>query len=114
MKKIIIIISVLATFSLAGILYGNQGHQEQMPQYQVIRLLDDELTPSTTTISRGTLLIWVNEAPGTVDIQFGNVNIATRKIPCAGLESICLVQTGEFDYVVSKGLSKVKGKIIVH
>ena len=114
MKKIIIILSILLTLILAGVLHGTQGQQEVEPQYQIVRLLDDELIPSTTTISRGTLLIWVNEAPGTVDIQFGNVNIATRKIPCAGLESICLVQTGEFDYVVSKGLSKVKGKIIVH
>ena len=113
MKKIIIILSVLTAFSLAGILDAKQGHQEEKPQYHVIRLFDDELQPSTSTISRGTLLIWVNEAPETVDIQFSNADIATRKVPCAGFESLCLVQTGEFDYVVSKGLSKVQGTIIV-
>ena len=59
------------------------------------------------------MVIWINEAPGTVDIQFSNDNIAAQQIPCAGLDSIYLVQKGEFDYVVSKGLSKLTGKIIV-
>jgi hypothetical protein len=113
MKKIIIILGISLTLFLTGVLHGTQGQQEVEPQYQVVRLLADELKPITATISPGTLLIWINEAPEMVDIQFRNVNIATRKIPCAGLESISLVQKGEFDYEVSKGLSKLKGKIIV-
>ena len=114
MKKIIIILSILFILILAGVLYGRQGQQENEPKYQVIRLLTDEIQPSTAIISRGTVVIWTNEAPGIVEIQSTNVNnMATKKIPCAGLESICLIQKCEFDYVVREGSSKLEGKIIV-
>ena len=114
MKKIIIILIISLTLIMVGVLYARQGHQETDSKYQVVRLSADELQPSTATIRQGTLLIWSNEEPEEVEIQFTNVdNLATQKIPCAGLESTCLVQKGEFDYVVSKGTSKLAGKIIV-
>ena len=113
MKKIITILIISLTLIMTGILYARQAHQEIESKHQVVRLLADELQPSTATIRQGTLVIWANEAPEMVEIQFTNVNMATRKIPCAGLESTCLVQKGEFDYVVSKGTSTLTGKIIV-
>ena len=114
MKKIVIIFSISLTLTLAGILYATRGHQEEEPKYQVVRLLVDEIQPSTATISPETVVIWTNEAaPRMVEIQFTNVNMATKKIPCAELEGICLIQKGEFDYVVSRGSSKLEGKIIV-
>ena len=113
MKKIVIIFSISLTLTLAGILYATRGHQEEEPKYQVVRLLVDEIQPSTATINPGAVVIWTNEVPGMVEIQFTNVNMATKKIPCAELEGICLIQKGEFDYVVSKGSSKLEGKIIV-
>ena len=114
MKKIIIILIFSLTLIMIGILDARQAHQEIDSKYQVIRLSADELHPSTATIRQGTLLIWSNEAPEEVEIQFTNVdNLATQRIPGAELESTCLVQKGEFDYVVSKGTSKLAGKIIV-
>ena len=100
-------------------------------EYQVIRLLSNKIVPSVTTIKLGTVVIWVNEDSKSTEIRFINAdgmviacdgsksNIAdpeqviTQMIPLAGVESLCLVQKGEFNYVVKRGFWEFEGKIIV-
>ncbi len=99
--------------------------------YQVIRLLPEKIVPQITTIKLGTVVIWVNEDSQPITIKFTNTNgmvifcdgsknsitdpekIISQMIPCAGVESLCLVQKGEFKYVVKRGYWEYEGKIIV-
>jgi plastocyanin len=99
--------------------------------YQVIRLLSNKIVPSITTIKLGTVVIWVNEDSKPTEIRFANVNdmvitcegaknsvadpekIISQMIPCAGVESLCLIQKGEFKYVVKRGFWEFEGTIIV-
>jgi len=108
-----------------------KSQKNEQIEYKVIRLLSDEIIPSTATISLGTVVVWVNESRETAKIQFLNTNnsvsscdgstrfnadtkqVISAKVPFAGLESICLVQRGEFKYVVKTGSHKLEGKIII-
>ena len=99
--------------------------------YQVIRLLSNKIVPSITTIKLGTVVIWVNEDSKPTEIRFANANdmvitcegsknpiadperIIFEMIPCAGVKSLCLIQKGEFKYVVKRGHWEFEGKIIV-
>lgn len=99
--------------------------------YQVIRLLSNKIAPSVTTIKLGTVVIWVNEDSKPTEIRFANANdtvitcegaknsiadpekIVSQMIPCAGVESLCLIRKGEFKYVVKRGFWEYEGKIIV-
>jgi hypothetical protein len=114
---------------LAGIPFAQENETEV--QYQVIRLLSEEIVPSITIIQLGTVVIWVNEDCKPTEIQFTNPNgmviacdgsksfiadperIISQMIPCAGVESLCLVQKGEFTYEVKRGSRKLKGTIRV-
>lgn len=105
--------------------------KEAEVQYQVIRLLSEEIVPSTAIMQLGTVVIWVNEDCKPTEIQFTNPNgmviacdgsksfiadperIISQMIPCAGVESLCLVQKGEFTYVVKRESRKLQGTIIV-
>ena len=106
------------------------GEETTAPKYMVIRLLSEGIDPPVATINQGTVIIWVNEAPETVEIQFANNEMATScngsphynpqtkqailsQIAFGGLESICLVQKGEFNYTVKRGSQIVTGKICV-
>ena len=100
-------------------------------EYKVIRLLSDAVIPSNATISLGTVVIWVNESSEMAKIQFSNINnqasscdgstrfntdmkqVISAEVPFAGLESICLIQKGEFNYIVKRGSHKLEGKIII-
>ena len=113
----------------AGIPFAQENEPEV--QYQVIRLLSEEIVPSITIIQLGTVVIWVNEDCKPTEIQFTNPNgmviacdgsksfipdperIISQMIPCAGVESLCLVQKGEFTYEVKRESRKLKGTIIV-
>jgi hypothetical protein len=107
------------------------SQQEEEAPYQVIRLLPDEIVPPVALIQLGTVLIWVNQDSQATEIQFTNANgmviscdgsddvianpeeIISAQIPCAGLESLCLIQRGEFNYLVQRESRTLKGKIIV-
>ena len=125
-------IALLLCFTLlylAGIPFAQEKETEV--QYQVIRLLSEEIVPSTTIIQLGTVVIWVNEDCKPTKIQFTNPNsmviacdgsksfiadperIISQMIPCAGVESLCLVQKGEFTYEVKRESRKLQGTIIV-
>ena len=100
-------------------------------KYKVIRLLSNKIVPSVTTIKLGTVVIWVNEDSISTEIRFINAygmviacdgskstiadpeQVITQMIPLAGVESLCLVQKGEFNYVVKRGFWEFEGKIIV-
>jgi len=99
-------------------------------KYTVIRLLADSIDPALATIDQGTVIIWLNDASETADIQFiknekaascnGSpfFNDQTKQamvlgIPFGKTESICLVQKGEFNYAVKRGAKSVEGKILV-
>mgnify|MGYP001815750280 CR=1 FL=1 len=125
-------ITLLLCFTLmylTGMAFAQEKEVEV--QYQVIRLLPDKIVPSVKTIKLGTVVIWVNEDCKPTEIQFTNPNgmviacdgsksfiadperIISQMIPCAGVESLCLVQKGEFTYEVKRGSRKLKGTIRV-
>ena len=109
MKKVIIFVGILFTMSLVGVLYGTQNEQEIEPKYKVVRISPEGIHPSTLTIRLETVVIWVNESHEMVDIQLTE----TEKISCTEFESLCLVQEGEFNYVVRSESTELRGKIIV-
>ena len=118
--------SILIFFAEAA-----KSQKNEQIEYKVIRLLSDAIIPSTATISLGTVVIWVNESSEMAKIQFSNINnsasscdgstrfntdmkqVISAEVPFAGLESICLIQKGEFNYIVKRGSHKLEGKIII-
>ena len=114
---------------LTGMSFAQDKEVER--SYQVIRLLSNKIIPSVTTIKLGTVIIWVNEDSKPTEIRLANANdmvitcegsknsiadpekIIFEMIPCAGVKSLCLIQKGEFKYVVKRGYWKYEGKIIV-
>ena len=108
-----------------------KSQKNEQVEYKVVRLLSDAIIPSTATISLGTVVIWVNESHEKAKIQFSNLNesasscdgstrfntdmkqVIFAEVPFAGLESICLIQKGEFNYRVLRGPHKLEGKIII-
>lgn len=117
----------------AGMMVAPAPARSQEPstmQYTVIRLLAHEIIPPLATISEGTVIIWLNEAPETVEIQFTNHDMSAAcnnappslnktkqdlafQIPFGKVESICLVQKGEFNYSVKRGSQRMTGMICV-
>ena len=131
-KTIFWIISLLACFSiLFSFPEPAKSQKNEQVEYKVVRLLSDAIIPSTATISLGTVVIWVNESHEKAKIQFSNLNelasscdgstrfntdmkqVISAEVPFAGLESICLIQKGEFNYIVKRGSHKLEGKIII-
>ena len=130
-KKLLYLI--IAMSSCAALLFFRppvQGEEEATMKYTVIRLLADSIEPTRAIISQGTVIIWVNEAQGTAEIQFANREMATClngaplpggrteqemffKIGFGKTESICLVQKGEFSYTVKRGSKSIPGTIQV-
>jgi hypothetical protein len=105
--------------------------KEAKVDYQVIRLLPAIIVPQVTIIKLGTVVIWVNEDSKPIEIRFANASdmvitcegsknpvadpekAISQMIPCAGVESLCLVQKGEFKYIVKRGVWEFEGTIIV-
>ena len=105
--------------------------KEEEVHYQVIRLLSEKIVPSVATIQLGTVVIWVNEDTQPTEIKFTIADgmiigcdgsksyiadpeqIISEQIPYAGVESLCLVQRGTFDYTVTRGTRALQGTIIV-
>ena len=131
-KTIFRIISLLACFSiLFSFPEPAKSQKNEQVEYKVVRLLSDAIIPSTATISLGTVVIWVNESHEKAKIQFSNLNelasscdgstrfntdmkqVISAEVPVAGIESICLIQKGEFNYIVKRGSHKLEGKIII-
>lgn len=108
-----------------------KSQENEQVKYKVVRLLSDAIIPSTATISLGTVVIWVNESHEKAKIQFSNLNesasacdgstrfktdmkqVISAEVPFAGLESICLIQKGEFNYIVKRVSNELEGKIII-
>lgn len=129
-KFCIICLSVLLSV-LNGLAESAKCEQNGQIAYKVIRLLSDEIVPSTATIPIGTVVVWVNEDPETANIQFFNKDhsvsscdgsarfrsdpgkVISVEVPFAKLESICLIQKGEFNYTVKRGNRTLDGKIII-
>ena len=124
------IIAVLSCAVLLSSASHAQGEEEATMKYTVIRLLTDSIEPARAIISQGTVIIWVNEAQDTAEIQFANREMATClngsplpggrteqqmffKIGFGKTESICLVQKGEFSYTVKRGSKSISGTIQV-
>lgn len=107
------------------------AEEEGEVRYQVIRLLSETIVPPVATIQLGTVVIWVNEDRNPAKIQFTNGDgmviacdgsesfiadpekIISQMIPYAGVESICLVQRGRFDYTVKRETGTLQGTIVV-
>ena len=130
-KRIIRVILLLCftLICLGEISFGEE--REAWLGYQVIRLLPEKIVPQFITIKVGTVLIWVNEDSNPITIEFTNASdmviscagsknfikdpekIVSQMIPCAGVESLCIVQKGEFNYIVKRGPWEFGGTIIV-
>ena len=132
--KITVRLALLLSFYLTamyctGITFAQDKEEEV--QYQVVRLLSEEIVHSMTTIQLGTVVIWVNEDTQPAKIKFTNGNgmvigcdgsesyvadpeqIISELVPHAGVESLCLVQRGRFEYTVTRGTGAMQGTIVV-
>jgi plastocyanin len=126
------LITLFLGFTLLYLAGMSSPHDNEVEvTYQVIRILSNKIVPSVTTIKPGTVVIWVNEDSTPIEIRFANANdmvitcegsknsitdpekAISQMIPCAGVESLCLIQTGEFKYVVKRGFWEFEGTIIV-
>ena len=132
--KIVVSIALLLHFCLT-VMYATTTafaqEKEEEVHYQVIRLLSDKIVPSVTTIQLGTVVMWVNEDTQPTEIKFTNADgmviacdgsegdssdpeqIISERVPYAGVESLCLVQRGTFDYTVTRGPHALQGTIVV-
>jgi len=106
--------------------------KEEEVHYQVIRLLSETIIPSVATIKLGTVVIWMNEDSKPTQIKFTNgegmvigcdgsagdsadpEQIISALVPHAGVETLCLVQRGTFQYTVIRGTLTLRGTIEVH
>lgn len=122
---------IIAVCACATLYYSPSpvlGEEEETMKYTVIRLLADSIDPANARIKQGTVIIWVNEAQETAEIQFANKNMATClngspldadrteqgmyfTIGFGKTESVCLVQKGEFTYTVKRGSRSIPGTI---
>ena len=138
-KKRVLIVILLCVF--LGFFAEGVNSQEQA-KHQVVSLLPNEANPAAVTISKGTTVIWINEAKGMVEIKFTNTEdmfvscdsplgfiknltgqFISDKVPFRGVASLCFIQDGEFNFTVVRGPSgttppadqtrEFKGKIIV-
>lgn len=112
--------------------------EEVQEKHRVISLLPNEVKPAEVSICIGTTVVWVNEAPGMVEIQFTNTEnmdtdcdspirfvrnlegqFISDIIPFAGIASICFIKKGTFNYTAkrvttdTKIIREYKGSIIV-
>ena len=90
-------------------------------QHKIVRLYEKGgIDPSTLTIQRGTTVIWINESKSLAEIEFTNkqVTLACKspvrfgvdesgvyvsdKIFRGAVASLCFIETGEFDYLVTR------------
>ena len=55
----------------------------------------------------------VSSCDGSTRFNAGTKQMISAEVPFAELESICLVQKGEFNYIVKRGSHTLKGKIII-
>jgi len=112
-----------------GIAFAQEKEGEV--HYQVVRLLSEKIVPSIVTIQLGTVVIWVNEDTQPTEITFTNADgmviacdgsegdsadpeqIISSRVPHAGVESLCLVQRGRFEYTVKRGTRALQGTIVV-
>jgi len=130
--KLTVRIGLILCFSLmypTGITLAQDKEEEV--HYQVIRLLSEKIVPSVATITLGMVVIWVNEDSKPTEIQFTNANgmviacngskgdradpeqIISAMVPHAGVESLCLIQRGTFEYTVKRGIRALQGTIVV-
>ena len=130
-RSAVLIFFILLSAGLLLPSLGVCGEKEIETKYAVIRILPEKIVPPTAIINLGTVVIWVNENRETAEIKFTNIdnmvvscdgskrfapnskNPPTAKLPYSELDSICLIQKGEFNYTVTRGTVTSKGTIIV-
>ena len=99
------------------------------------------MKPETVPVKKGTTVVWVNQLSGGVEIVFTAKQITTAcmsptnftltkegsfksgMIPPKGVASLCFIENGKFDYVVStkavrdsspaQGVKPLTGRIVV-
>jgi hypothetical protein len=115
-------ICIAVCFSIFALTQAGLAQQALQQKCQVIRCLLGEIIPASATISRGTTVVWINESPGEIEVQFTNTEsiyaycenpvrfikdpirgqLVSDKIPFAGVGSICFIQKGEFSYTIKR------------
>lgn len=140
--------AVFVFFCFSGAL-GQEGKivpEKKIKAHKIIRShYVGGLTPAEITVAPGTTIIWVNDSRSSVEIQFEgkDVTLACKspvhfvidekgsfisdRIPQGSVASLCMVEKGEFNYVMRKAefaggystmqqrdsIKDFKGKIIV-
>jgi plastocyanin len=145
------IIAAAVLFSLSSVPAGfeDKGKEKIVPEMnirevKIIRLnAIAGINPGELTVDRGTTVIWINESASSVHMQFEgkqvtlackspvhfvvdeNGSFISDRIPAGSVASLCFVEKGEYNYMMSKVLlfsptlqaqpykDNFKGKIIV-
>ena len=151
MLKQVAIVAAAVLFSLGSAAAGveDKNKEKIVPQMnikeaKVIRVNAVAGTnPEKLTVDRGTTVIWINEPASSVEMQFEgqqvtmacknpvhfvvdeNGSFISDRIPAGSVASLCFVEKGEYNYVMSKVLlfsptlesrpnkDNFKGKLIV-
>jgi len=139
--KKIFMFSLLLSFLVSGIALFSAGSTAYAgEQAQLITLKGESgiISPDSVKVKLGTTVVWYNSGPGPAKIVFTTkIGIAcsvpvnfyadlfghyeSAAIPVGGTASICFIGEGEYDYTVTRMVSKgkdqpieasAKGKII--
>ena len=128
-KKSYLQLITCAVFLLVAVIFFVEAEARAGGPPQIISLKSEPegISPSTLKVKLGNTVIWHNNGPGSVKINFitrlgiacatpvnfyGDLygNYETSAIPEGGVASICLIEEGEYDYEVRRMVSKEKEK----
>lgn len=145
------IVAAAVLFSLVSVSAGaeDKGKDKIVPEMNIkeVRIIRVNavagINPEELTVDRGTTVIWINESASSVHMQFEgkqvtmackspvhfvvdeNGSFISDRIPAGSVASLCFVEKGEYNYVMSKVLlfsptlearpykDNFKGRIIV-
>ena len=139
--KKIFMFSLLLSFLVSGIALFSTGSTASAGELAQLITLKGEsgiISPDSVKVKLGTTVVWYNSGPGPAKIVFiTKIGIAcsvpvnfyadlfghyeSAAIPVGGTASICFIGEGEYDYTVTRMVSKgkdqpiqvsAKGKII--
>jgi len=139
-KKIFLFSLLLSLLAAGTVLFstGTPAYAGEPAQLITLKGESGTISPESVQVKLGTTVVWYNSGPGPAKIEFTTkIGIAcsvpvnfyadmfghyeTTPIPVGGTASICFIGEGEYDYkvtrMVSKGTDKPievssKGKII--
>ena len=122
-KSLLSTLAIIMTITVSGMAAAQEqtaSSNENSQKVEVVRITSLlGMKPETVTIKKGTTVVWVNQLSGSVEIAFtakqvtraclSPTNFTITKegsfksgmLPPKGVASLCFIENGKFDYVVS-------------